>query len=97
MSATIILIMTSSSTRNTEPPGGRVAVMIMSLPVPSLRIANNANRRNVNVREHARLMAQSRGQGAGLMTRALTPRCYLGFHDRNTDSWGNLPYAAGAH
>src|SRR3954454_6174296 len=28
MSATIILIMTSSSTRNTEPPGGRDAVMV---------------------------------------------------------------------
>src|SRR5450631_3716748 len=36
MSATIILIMTSSSTRNTEPPGGRVAVMMISSPVPSI-------------------------------------------------------------
>src|SRR4030081_2461535 len=35
MSATILLIMTSSSTRNTEPPGGRVAVMMESLPVPA--------------------------------------------------------------
>src|SRR5438270_1810766 len=49
MSATIILIMTSSSTRKTEPPGGRVVVMMMSLPVPDPRIANNVERRNVNV------------------------------------------------
>jgi hypothetical protein len=54
MSATIILIMTSSSTRNTEPPGGRVAVMILS-PCPSQesRFANNAKRCNVNVSERA--------------------------------------------
>src|SRR5262249_1916024 len=32
MSETIILIMTSSSTRNTEPRGGRVAVMRSVLP-----------------------------------------------------------------
>jgi hypothetical protein len=53
MSATIILIITSSSTRKTEAPGGRVAVMRMSLPVLRFRIANNAKRRNVNVRKHA--------------------------------------------
>jgi hypothetical protein len=36
MSETIILIMTSSSTRNTEPRGGRVAVMrYQSLPNPN--------------------------------------------------------------
>ena len=52
MSATIILIITSSSTRKTEAPGGRVAVMKMSLPVLRFRIANNVQRRNVNVPRH---------------------------------------------
>src|SRR3982074_1684232 len=84
MSATIILIMTSSSTRNTEPPGGRVTVMMISLPVSrrvqdlsvedlsqALRFANNANRCNVNVSEHAlvvpsRIVADYR---AGLIAR----------------------------
>src|SRR6266478_5201439 len=50
MSATIILIMTSSSTRNTEPRGGRVEVM-MSVLAPSriLRFANIAHGRNANM------------------------------------------------
>src|SRR5690242_15210885 len=40
MSETIILIMTSSSTRNTEPRGGRVAVMrYQSLPNRRVRFA----------------------------------------------------------
>src|ERR1700739_4316260 len=47
MSATIILIMTSSSTRNTEPRGGRVAVMnFQSLPNPACKFANNPRRCN---------------------------------------------------
>src|ERR1700694_918360 len=64
MSATIILIMTSSSTRNTEPPGGRVAIMIESLPIPSVRFAKNGVGCNANVREHPycrRCHAPSRG------------------------------------
>src|SRR5450756_984674 len=66
MSATIILIITSSSTRNTEPPSGRVAVMLMSLPVPSPRIANNAKRRNINMNEHPpRGGVLRRGGGSG--------------------------------
>ena len=49
MSATIIRIMTSSSTRNTEQPGGRVDIMMESLPFPASRFANNARWRNVNM------------------------------------------------
>ena len=72
MSVTIILIMTSSSTRNTEPPGGRVAIMLMSLPVPNLRFANNADRRNVNMCQHARLLAATARRG-GLWSRIDRP------------------------
>src|ERR1051325_7649109 len=50
MSETIILIMTSSSTRNTEPRGGRVAVMrYQSLPNRTVRFAKDATGRNVYI------------------------------------------------
>jgi hypothetical protein len=42
MSATIILIITSSSTRSTEPRGGRVAVMMSVLAHPKFKFANIA-------------------------------------------------------
>jgi hypothetical protein len=38
MSATIIRIMTSSSTRNTEPPPGRVAVIAGILALPGMKV-----------------------------------------------------------
>src|ERR1700761_5989747 len=41
MSETIIRIMTSSSTRNTEPRGGRVAFMRSVLAHPSLKFRKN--------------------------------------------------------
>jgi hypothetical protein len=49
MSATIILIMTSSSTRNTDPRGGRVAVMGLSLLDIAMRFADISGGRNVNI------------------------------------------------
>src|SRR6185312_10823216 len=50
MSETIILIMTSSSTRNTEPRGGRVAVMrYQSLPNRMVRFAKFATGRNIYI------------------------------------------------
>src|ERR1700750_2754935 len=50
MSATIILIMTSSSTRNTEPRGGRVEVITSVLAPSRMRkFANIAFQSNANI------------------------------------------------
>src|SRR5436309_15581645 len=78
MSATIILIMTSSSTRKTEPPGGRVVVMMMSLPVPDPRIANNVERRNVNVLNTSPASLRL-GPEASPIAQPITPRYQRGF------------------
>jgi hypothetical protein len=46
--------------------------MLMSLPVPNLRFANNADRRNVNMCQHARLLAATARRG-GLWSRIDRP------------------------
>ena len=55
----------------------------MSLPVPSVRIANNANRRNVNV--YPRATRAVAGFGAGLIAHPLNARYHVGFPGGNID------------
>jgi hypothetical protein len=50
MSATIIRIMTSSSTSKTEQPKGRVAIMMESLPFRASTFAKIAPRRNAGLK-----------------------------------------------
>src|SRR5437588_9382799 len=65
MSATIIRIMTSSSTRKTDQPAGRVAIMMESLLVGAPRFAKNTPRRNAGLhRRHDCLLT---------ILRAVTP------------------------
>src|ERR1700680_4001015 len=80
MSATIILIMTSSSTRNTEPPGGCVAIINGVLAHPGTEgaqimapgaISTYANRSRIAC---FGLRFGSRLDRAG----PLTPKCILG-------------------
>jgi hypothetical protein len=53
--------------------------MIISLPVPTLKDSNNANRHNVNARKHAaRAIA---GYGAGLIARCLNAKLSSRFPD----------------
>src|SRR5882757_308995 len=53
MSATIIRIMTSSSTRKTEQPTGRVAIMMESLLFRAPTFAKNTPRRNAGLHRQA--------------------------------------------
>src|SRR3981081_1577627 len=65
MSATIIRIMTSSSTRKTEQPPGRVAIMMESLLCRASRFAKNTPRRNAGLhRHHDWLLTVFRGGNA---------------------------------